>query len=76
MHDELNDMTCFAGSNRDRGSLLIVGTWSMKLLVYSIEDLKLITAYEIGGEIMPRRRVQIRTFAAFVIRSTSLSLHY
>ena len=43
------------GEDSVRGDLVVVGTWSMKLLLYTVDGLRLIATYEIGGEIMPRR---------------------
>ena len=43
--------------------MLAVGTWSMKVHLYSLPDLKLISTHELGGDVMPRS-VLIASFDA------------
>lgn len=44
----------FVGSNAERAEIVVVGTWSMKAILFSLPELKLLTSHELGGEVMPR----------------------
>lgn len=49
--------------------VLAVGTWSMKLLLYSMPSLEIISSHDIGGDIMPRRYIFPLSHSARSIRS-------
>ena len=44
----------YTGENADEASLLVVGTWSMKVHLFSLPSLQIVNSHELGGEVMPR----------------------